>query len=493
MLFIFRNISRSSGFIDSDTTVSPYDQAMDLSQHIPAAADFCATRRQFLNRFGMGFGALSLASILGPNAATSAHASASLSPLAPKQPHFTATAKRVIHIFTQGGPSHIDTWDPKPEMIKYVGQDVPLIGGMPLPPQYKFTKMGQSGVEVSELFPKIGESIDDIAVIRSMKTDIPAHEFATVMMNTGSGRLVKPSVGSWALYGLGSENQNLPGFVAIGGGLGGATNWRSAFLPGAFQGTLVSTVSAPAEKIIANIKSYHASLGEQRRQLDLLKALNDQHSEQINRESALEARIQSFELAFNMQTEAMDVFDVSKEPASIREMYGDSETGRRMLVARRLVENGVRFVQVWAGGWDHHTDVKGNLAKQAEAVDQPVGALLKDLKQRGMLKDTLVVWGGEFGRTPRHDKGARGEPGRDHHNKAFCTWMAGGGVKGGQAYGATDDFGYDVVENKVHVHDLHATMLHLLGFDHEKLTYRYNGRDFRLTDVYGSVVKALLA
>jgi Protein of unknown function (DUF1501) len=466
---------------------------MDLSQHIPAAADFCATRRQFLNRFGMGFGALSLASILGPNAAPTAHASASLSPLSPKQPHFPATAKRVIHIFTQGGPSHIDTWDPKPEMVKYVGQDVPLIGGMPLPPQYKFTKMGQSGIEVSELFPKIGESIDDIAVIRSMKTDIPAHEFATVMMNTGSGRLVKPSVGSWALYGLGSENQNLPGFVAIGGGLGGATNWRSAFLPGAFQGTLVSTVSAPAEKIIANIKSYHASLGEQRRQLDLLKALNEQHSAQINQESALEARIQSFELAFNMQTEAMDVFDVSKEPANIREMYGDSETGRRMLVARRLVEHGVRFVQVWAGGWDHHTDVKGNLAKQAEAVDQPVGALLKDLKQRGMLKDTLVVWGGEFGRTPRHDKGARGEPGRDHHNKAFCTWMAGGGVKGGQAYGATDDFGYDVVENKVHVHDLHATMLHMLGFDHEKLTYRYNGRDFRLTDVYGTVVKALLA
>jgi uncharacterized protein (DUF1501 family) len=255
----------------------------------------------------------------------------------------------------------------------------------------------------------------------------------------------------------------------------------------------VSSVSAPAEKIIANIKSSHANLDDQRKQLDLLRSFNEQHSEQLRREAVLEARIQSFELAFKMQTEAVDVFDVSKEPESVREMYGDSEIGRRMLVARRLVENGVRFVQVWAGGWDHHTDVKGNLEKQAASIDQPVGALLRDLKQRGMLEDTLVVWGGEFGRTPRHDKGARGEPGRDHHHKAFCTWMAGGGVKGGQVYGTTDEFGYDVVENPVHVHDLHATILHMLGFDHEKLTYRYNGRDFRLTDVYGNVVTGLLA
>ncbi len=467
---------------------------MDIRQHLPSSADFFATRRQFLNRFGMGFGALSLAGLLGSqNASTAQAAGSALSPLLPKSPHFPGKAKRVIHIFSQGGPSHIDTWDPKPSLAKYAGQDVKEIGGVPLPTQFKFTKSGQSGVEVSEIFPKIGESIDDIAVIRSMNTDIPAHEFATVMMNTGSGRLVKPSVGAWTLYGLGSENQNLPGFVALGGGLGGATNWRSAFLPGAYQGTLVSTVSAPVEKIIANIKSYHASLADQRKQLDLLKTLNEQHAEQLRKEAELEARIQSFELAFKMQTEATDVFDVSKEPENIRAQYGDTEIGRRMLIARRLVEHGVRFVQVWAGGWDHHTDVKGNLTKQAEAIDQPVGALLKDLKQRGMLEDTLVVWGGEFGRTPRHDRGARGEPGRDHHNKAFCAWMAGGGVKGGQAYGATDEFGYDVAENKVHVHDLHATMLHLMGFDHEKLTYRYNGRDFRLTDVYGNVVKGLVA
>lgn len=465
---------------------------MNISEHRPSVNDLCATRRQFLNRFGMGFGAMSLGSLLG-SASAHANTTGSLSPLVPRPPQFPGTAKRVIHIFTQGGPSHIDTWDPKPGMAKYAGQDVAAIGGLPLPSVFKFKKSGQSGVEVSEIFPHIGESIDDIAVIRSMNTDIPAHEFATLMMNTGSGRLVKPSMGSWALYGLGTENENLPGFIALGGGLGGATNWRSAFLPGAYQGMLVSNVSAPAEKIIENIKSHYATPKQQRHQLDLLKQLNEMHSEQLKREAALEARIQSFELAFKMQTEATDVFDVSQEPQSIRDMYGDSEIARRMLVARRLVENGVRFVQVWAGGWDHHTDVKGNLIKQADSVDKPIGALLKDLKQRGMLKDTLVVWGGEFGRTPRHDKGARGEPGRDHHHRAFCSWMAGGGVKGGQVYGATDEFGYDVVENKVHVHDLHATILHMLGFDHEKLTYRYNGRDFRLTDVYGNVVKDLIA
>jgi hypothetical protein len=465
---------------------------MDIRQHLPRPADFFNTRRQFLNRFGMGFGALSLSSLLGAGQST-ASAVGSQSPLAAKAGHFPGTAKRVIHIFSQGGPSHVDTWDPKPELAKHAGKEVEKIGGMPLPTQFKFEKKGQSGIEVSEIFPKIGECIDDIAVIRSMNTDIPAHDIATIMMNTGSGRLVKPSVGSWALYGLGSENQNLPGFIALGGGLGGANNWRAAFLPGAYQGTLVSSVSAPAEKIIANIKSYHASMEDQRKQLDLLKTLNEKHAQELRNDAILEARIQSFELAFKMQTEATDVFDVNKEPANIREMYGDTEIARRMLIARRLVENGVRFVQVWAGGWDHHTDVKGNLTKQAESIDQPIGALLKDLKQRDMLKDTLVVWGGEFGRTPRHDRGARGEPGRDHHSKAFCAWMAGGGVKGGQVYGATDEFGYEVAENKVHIHDLHATMLHTLGFDHEKFTYRYNGRDFRLTDVYGNVVKGLLA
>ena len=348
-------------------------------------------------------------------------------------------------------------------------------------------------MEVSEVFPRIGECIDDIAVIRSMHTDIPSHEFATVLMNTGSGRLVKPSVGSWVLYGLGSENQNLPGFIALGGGLGGSQNWRSAFLPGAFQGTLVSNVSTSPEKIIENIKSHYATLPEQRDQLDLLRQLNEKHSETLNREAPLEARIQSFELAFKMQTEATDAFDSSKEPQTIRDSYGNTDMGRRMLVARRLVERGVRFVQVWAGGWDHHNNLETALRRQANAVDQPIGALLKDLKERGMLEDTLVLWGGEFGRTPRYDRGGKGDPGRDHHHKGFCAWMAGGGIKSGQAYGATDEFGYNAVENKVHIHDLHATILNQLGFDHEKLTYRYSGRDFRLTDVYGNVVKGLIA
>jgi len=415
------------------------------------------------------------------------------SSLAPQAPHFPGTAKHVIHIFAQGGPSHIDTWDPKPGMAKYADQNVPLIGGTPLPPQFKFKKSGRSGVEVSEIFPHIGESIDDIAVIRSMTTDIPSHEFATIMMNTGSGRAVKPSLGAWTLYGLGTENQNLPGFIALGGGLGGATNWRSAFLPGAYQGTLVSNVSAPPDKIIENIKSPYATLPQQRTQLDLLKQMNEMHADLLKREAILDARIQSFELAFKMQTEATDVFDISKEPQSIRDMYGNSSIGHRMIVARRLVEKGVRFVQVWAGSWDHHINVKGNLETQAQDIDRPIGALLNDLRQRDMLKDTLIVWCGEFGRTPRHDRYAKGEPGRDHHGKAFCAWMAGGGVKGGQAYGVTDEFGHDVVENRVYVHDLHATILHLLGFDHEKLTYRYNGRDFRLTDVHGNVARGLIA
>src|SRR4051812_24560472 len=332
----------------------------------------CLCRRQLLNRFGMGFGALGLAHLLGPVLGTAEEKSESLSPLAPREPHFPAKAKRVIHIFAQGGPSHIDLWDPKPALAKYADQDIKQIGGAPLPTQFKFNKSGRSGVEVCEVFPQIGESIDEIAVIRSMQTDIPSHEFATVMMNTGSGRAVKPSLGSWALYGLGTENQNLPGFVALGGGLGGASNWRSAFLPGAFQGTLVSNVSAPPEKIIENIKSPFATLNQQRVQLDLLKQLNEMHADQLKHEAVLDARIQSFELAFKMQTEATDVFDLTKEPQSILDMYGNSDIGRRMLVARRLVEHGVRFVQVWAGSWDHHTNVKGGLENQAGDVDRPI-------------------------------------------------------------------------------------------------------------------------
>ena len=463
---------------------------MNIDQHRPQAADFFRTRRQFLNRFGMGFGALGMATLMRPEASSGA----ALSPLAPRNPHFPAKAEHVIHIFAQGGPSHLDTWDPKPGIKKYAGKEVKEIGGVPLPSPFKFTPSGQSGVEVSELFPHIGKHIDDIAVIRSMHTDIPAHEFATVMMNTGSGRIVKPSMGSWVLYGLGTENQNLPGFVSLGrAGVGGPANFRSAFLPGAFQGTPVSNVSARIDDIIQNIRNYYSTRKEQRAQLDLVQKLNEQHNEQLKKEAELEARIHSYELAFQMQTEAAEAFNLGKESAKMRAMYGETNVGRQMLAARRLVERGVRFVQVWANGWDHHTSLERNIRQRAADVDQPLGALLTDLKQRGLLEKTLIVWGGEFGRTPRHDRNGRGEPGRDHHSRSFVSWMAGGGAKGGYAHGASDEFGYDAVENKVHVHDLHATILKLLGFDHEKLTYRYNGRDFRLTDVYGSVVNELIA
>ncbi len=469
---------------------------MRISEHRPQLQDFFQTRRQFLGRFGMGMGALGMAAMWPgsqANASTALQQLAIANPMLPRQPHFPVKAKHVIHIFAQGGPTHLDTWDPKPGMAKYADTNVKAIGGVPLASPFKFTKTGRSGTEVCEVFPKIGESIDDIAVIRSMHTDVPSHEFATVMMNTGSGRMTKPSVGSWLLYGLGTENQNLPGFVALGGGLGGAKNWRSAFLPGAFQGTLVSNTGGSVEKAIENIKNYSLSLAEQRQQLDLLQQLNAQHKQALEQEAGLEARIQSFELAFKMQTAATDAFDLTKEAPEMRAQYGGSQMGDRLLVARRLVERGVRFVQVWHNGWDHHSDVKTNVARRASECDQPIGTLLKDLKQRGLLEDTLIIWGGEFGRTPRHDRGGRGEPGRDHHNRGYSTWLAGGGTKGGIVHGATDEFGYDAVQDKVHIHDLHATILRLMGFDHEKLTYRHNGRDFRLTDVYGNVVKNLIA
>ncbi len=466
---------------------------MDINEHLSFANDFCLNRRQLLNRFGMGFGAMSLASMLGPVLGGTARADESISPLLPRQPQFPAKAKRVIHIFAPGGPSHIDTFDPKPGMVKYAG-DAPTGSriGKILPSEFKFERKGKSGIEVSELFPKIAESIDDMTVIRSMHTDFGAHELATVMMNTGS-QMVRPSVGAWVLYGLGTENQNLPGFITLGSGPSGAQCWQSAFLPAAYQGTLISNVSSPSDKIIENIKSQHATLAQQRSQLDLLCRMDAMRNGPQKHEAALDARLQSFELAFRMQTEATDIFDTTKEPQHILDMYGDSEIGRRMLVARRLAENGVRFIQVWAGAWDHHEDVVGNLRKNCADVDQPIGALLKDLKQRGMLEDTLVVWCGEFGRTPTSDIHSKNKPGRDHHKDAMCAWMAGGGVKGGLAYGATDDIGGKAVEDKVHVHDMHATILHLLGFDHEKLTYHHSGRDFRLTDIYGKVVKGILA
>jgi hypothetical protein len=461
--------------------------------------NYFQTRRQFLRRFGMGMGALSLASLLGPELflSQSAHAAEDLSSLTPKAPPFPAKAKRVVHIFAQGAPSHIDTFDPKPSLAQYDGQPIPGMGGVAMKSPFKFEKRGQSGIEISEVFPHIGEHVDDMAIIRSMWTDIPAHEVATVMMNTGSLRIAKPCLGSWTVYGLGSENQNMPGFISLrpGGGLppGGSQNWQSAFLPGVYQGTSVNTQSPSVEMMVQNIKNPYIPLKEQRRQLDLIHELNEIHAQNLQKDALLEARIEASEIAFKMQTAASDAFNINLEPEAIRQAYGNTAQGRQMLIARRLIERGVRFVQIWAGGWDHHQDIEGKLRKSAAEIDQPVGAFLTDLKQRGMLDDTLVIWGGEFGRKPTKDRNGNENPGRDHNNQGFCNWMAGGGIKGGTVYGATDEFGAKAVDNRVHVHDLHATILALLGFDHKKLTYRYNGRDFRLTDVAGEVVKGVIA
>jgi len=462
---------------------------LDSRSDLPPAA--ASSRRQFLSHFGMGVGMLGLATMLSerPSAAAATDGSS-----VTREPHFPPRAKRVIHIFCSGGPSHVDTWDPKPALEKYAGSEVPELGGSPLPSPFKFSKRGESGIEVSELFPKLGAHVDKLAVLRAMHTDTPEHKSATLMMTTGSGRLPKPSVGSWVLYGLGSENENLPGYISIGNGsFGGSKCWSAGFLPSVYQATNLQRIDKRVDRMIENIRNPILNLEEQRAELDVVQALNRQHLDRSHHETDLEARIQSFELAFRMQTAASEVFDVSREPKHVQESYGDSQFGTTLLVARRLAEAGVRFVQVFHGSWDHHTDINKEIKQLAGECDQPIAALLADLERTGMLEDTLVVWGGEFGRTPGYDKRGRGEPGRDHHNACFTTWLAGGGVNGGTVHGETDEFGSRGIDGRVHVHDLHATLLHLLGFDHERLTYRYNGRDFRLTDVYGQVVSGILA
>jgi uncharacterized protein (DUF1501 family) len=448
---------------------------------------------------GMGLGALSLATILDPRDLLGAQPDSKLipGPLTPKPSHFPGKAKSVIHIFAQGAPSHLDTWDYKPSLTKMNGK---TIGGdgVAMGSPFTFSKYGQSGHEISELFAKTAAHADDLAIIKSMYTDIPAHEVATVFMNTGSVRISKPSMGSWLVYGLGTENQNLPGFIALrGGGLppGGAANYQSAFLPGVYQGTSINTQAPSVPQMIQNIRNIYVSKNEQRRQLDFVHQLNDIHAKNLQRDAALETRLESYEIAFRMQAEALDVFDVTKESAETRAAYGTTEPGKQLLIARRLVERGVRVVQVWHNGWDHHQDLETRLRQKAGEIDQPLAALLHDLKQRGLLDSTLVIWGGEFGRKPTRDRNSNDsdKAGRDHNAKAFSVVMAGGGVKGGTVYGATDEFGAASVKDKVHPHDLHATILQCMGMDHTKLTYRFNGRDFRLTDVAGNVVKPILA
>jgi hypothetical protein len=461
------------------------------------------TRRQMLQRTGMGLGSAALGTLL-------AETNVAVNPMAPKRPPLPAKAKRVVHLFMNGGPSHVDTFDPKPSLAKFANKPIPITlkterrTGSAFPSPFQFKRFGQSGIEVSEIFSKVGEHVDDMCIIRSMCSEIPNHEPSLMMMNCGEIRQVRPSFGSWITYGLGSENQNLPGFIVLcpdGLPTQGNQNWRSAFLPGAYQGTLIDTRETDIEKLIENIKNRYTSRNEQRRQLDLLAELNQQYQKQRAEDALLESRTQSFELAFRMQMEADEAFDLTKEPEHIHKMYGEGLQARQMMIARRLLERGVRFVQVWHGAgqpWDSHDDIRTNHGRLARECDQPIAALLTDLKQRGMLDETLVIWGGEFGRTPTvelPDLGANSGMlnGRDHNPYGFSMWVAGGGIRRGAVYGATDEFGFAAAENKVHVHDLHATLLRLLGFDHEQFTYRYAGRDFRLTDIAGKVVKDLMA
>ncbi len=467
------------------------------------------TRREMLGRIGTGLGTLGLASVLANESAAASSATAlSASPLSAKAPHFAPRAKRIIHLYMNGGPSHVDTFDYKPALAKHQGQrpestqDLKTengTGGL-MPSPFKFERRGQSGLEISELYHETGRYADDMCVINGMYTDIPNHEPSMFLMNSGHVQAIRPSYGSWLLYGLGTENQNLPGYVVLCPGLpvNGAANWSNRFLPGVFQGCHIKlpTTFNP-KQVIPHLTNTQLSTGSQRRQLDLIQQMNAQHASVRGGESLLEARIASLEMAFRMQAAAPEAFDWQSEPESVKaDYYGTdgkmSDFGMNCLLARRMVERGVRVVQVYYGDsqpWDTHSDNDGQHRQLCGKTDRPIAALLGDLKRRGLLDETIVLWGGEFGRTPA----SQGNNGRDHNHWGFSVWLAGGGIKGGMTYGATDEFGFRAVENRTHPHDLHATMLHLMGIDHEKLTYHFGGRDFRLTDVHGRVVTELLA
>jgi hypothetical protein len=456
------------------------------------------SRRDALRTMGSGFGALALAGLLA--------AEASRAPLAPKAPHFAPRAKHAIYLFLNGGPSQVDTFDPKPMLAKYHGQPMPTPNlkterrtGNLLRSPFAFHKSGASGIEVSEIFPELARRIDDICVIRSMYTDRPNHEPSLFMLNCGDRLPGRPSMGSWLTYGLGSENQNLPGFVVLCPGLPviGPQLWTSAFLPATYQGTYIPNNEREVEKLVPYIRNKELKEPEQRAQLDLLGRLNQFHLERTGPDPQLEGSIQAAELAFRMQRDAPDVLDITREDEAARRRYGDDEFGRGCLMALRLIERGVRMVQVYFGNgqpWDNHDDILIHRRLAARA-DGPIAALLGDLKARGLLAETVVMIGGEFGRTPAVEVSGlvNVQNGRDHNNHGFSMLLAGGGIKGGMVYGATDDFGFKAVEKPVHPHDLHATVLHLFGLDHKRLTYRYSGRDFRLTDVSGEVIREILA
>jgi hypothetical protein len=462
------------------------------------------SRREVLCRIGGGIGGLALATVLSDAGllANESLSAGAINPLAPKAPHFPARAKRLIFLFMNGGPSHVDTFDPKPELTRLNGEPVPESiakklkrepKGKLLASPFKTIACGAAGTQISELYPELGRQIDDICLLRSVYTDNPNHEPGLLMMNSGNMQPIRPSMGSWITYALGSDNQDLPGFIVFcpGKPVVGPQLWSNSFLPGIYQGTHINNKTIDPRTIISDVNNRYLTPAEQRSQLDLLQQMNHLHLEQRAGDDQLEARIASLEMAFRMQGEAQEVFDVGQESAAVRKQYGDGEFAQACLLARRLVERGVRVVQIYYGNaqpWDDHKDI-GNHRDHAQKSDRPIAALLRDLKARGMLDETLVVWGGEFGRTPT----SQGAKGRDHHSTGFSMWMAGGGVKGGLVYGATDELGYNAVEKPLHVHDLHATILHLMGLDHQRLTFRYSGRDFRLTDVHGQVASEIVA
>jgi len=449
------------------------------------------SRREMLARSGAGFGLLGLASVLDQAEAADPAAAGSRNPLAPRQPHFTPRAKRIIFLFMNGGPSHVDTFDPKPELVRQAGKKGP--GGKWMPSPFKFSQQGQSGTEVSELFPHLSGCIDDICVLRSMYTSTPNHEPGLFMMNSGIQQPLRPAMGSWLNYGLGTENQNLPGFVVLcpGKPVVGPALWSNSFLPGIYQGTHINNAKIDPSRVIGHLSNRHLGRTAQRRLLDLMQRLNQEHLKQRTRDAQLDARINSLEMAYRMQFEAQQAFDISRETKATREAYGKGQFADGCLIARRLVERGVRMVQLFYGSgqpWDAHGNIMDH-RRDAGKSDQPIAALLKDLKSRGLLDETLILWSGEFGRTPT----AQGATGRNHHATGFSAWLAGGGIQGGLVHGATDELGMHSVEKRMSVHDLHATILHLMGIDHEKLTYRYSGRDFRLTDVHGEVAHEIIA
>ncbi len=470
-----------------------------MPKFIDSSNEPACSRRQLLQTIGGGLGLCGLAQLLAAEGALANDTAKS--PSLKYQPHFQPRAKRIIQLFMNGGPFQADFFDPKPALNQFAGQRPKEVnfrtenatgGCMAVP--YKFEPRGQCGLPVSELLPHTAKHIDDLCIIRSMHTDNPNHGPALFLMNNGTITPTRPSLGSWMLYGLGCETEDLPGYVVLcpGRPVRFSELWSSGFLPGEFQGTYINHSDLDVRKMLPNIQNGDLTPAQQRRQLDLLKKLNTQHLAQHAGESALETRIRSMETAFNMQFAATEAFDIAREPARVREEYGTSHFANSCLLARRLVERGVRLVQVYYGNgqpWDTHSGHDKTTRTLAADIDRPTAALLTDLKSRGLLEDTLVIWGGEFGRTSTSEGG----DGRDHNHWGFTTWLAGGGVRGGMAHGATDDFGFRAVQDKVHVHDLHATILHLLGLDHERLTFRHAGRDYRLTDVSGRVVKEILA